>query len=110
MMDWICSVTLLSDNRLDIISEESAESYSSSGLDSGSEWILEAAWDSNHSGDTNLTWKEEIGSEWDFQDWSKNVLIPALCAFGLIGNALNLVILGKHMKEGVFLLNNFSVK
>ena len=114
-MDWICSVPLQSSNNLvttrEKVSEGSPESYSFSGQGSASEWILEAAWDNNHSGDTNLTWKEgQIIYEWDFQDWNKNVVIPALCAFGLIGNAFNLAILGKHMKEGVFLLNNFSVK
>ena len=37
---------------------------------------------------------------WDFYDWNKHVIIPSLCVFGIIGNVLNLVILGKRTKEG----------
>ena len=35
----------------------------------------------------------------NFEDWY-DVLVPCLCAFGIIGNLLNLIIFGKTMKEG----------
>ena len=47
--------------------------------------------------------------DWDFRDWSNNVFVPFLCCFGIIGNALNLVILGKKMREGKSLVFSFSI-
>ena len=42
----------------------------------------------------------------NFEDWY-DVLVPCLCAFGIIGNLLNLIIFGKTIKEGK--TSNFNI-
>ena len=37
---------------------------------------------------------------WTFLEYSKHVLVPLLCVIGILGNLLNLSILGKRIKEG----------
>ena len=37
---------------------------------------------------------------WTFVDYSRHVLIPLLCIIGILGNLLNMSILGKRIKEG----------
>ena len=62
----------------------------------------EASDDNPLGGNVNHTFQEKHHVSWDFLDWNKKVIVPALCAFGLFGNALNLAILGKRIKEGLY--------
>ena len=38
---------------------------------------------------------------WTFLEYSTHVLIPLLCVIGILGNLLNMTILGKRIKEGM---------
>ena len=37
---------------------------------------------------------------WDFHDWNKNVVVPFLCTIGILGNVLNIAVLGRRIHEG----------
>ena len=56
--------------------------------------------DNSQSGLTNLTLQDANLDPWNFYDWNKQVIVPILCVLGIIGNVLNLVILGKRTREG----------
>ena len=56
--------------------------------------------DDSQSGHTNLTLQDANLDPWNFYDWNKQVIFPILCVLGIIGNVLNLVILGKRTREG----------
>ena len=44
--------------------------------------------------------QEEEVIPWTFLEYSTHVLIPLLCVIGILGNLLNMTILGKRIKEG----------
>ena len=37
---------------------------------------------------------------WDYGDFTRQITVPFLCAFGIIGNILNILILSKRIREG----------
>ena len=91
-MDWICEVLRISKEENN---PGTTVSYPLTTPEIEIQSITEGL-----SGAKNVTLKQTHLDPWDFHDWNKNVFIPALCAFGLIGNVLNLVILGKRIREG----------
>ena len=70
-----------------------------SGVDAATGNISTEA-DASRSGHTNLTLQDANLEPWNFYDWNKHVIVPFLCVLGIIGNVLNLVILGKRTREG----------
>ena len=56
--------------------------------------------DDNQADPTNFTLQHANLDPWNFYDWNKHVIVPILCVLGIIGNVLNLVILGKRTREG----------
>ena len=65
--------------------------------------------DDNQSGHTNLTLQDANLDPWNFIDWNKHVIVPTLCVLGIIGNVLNLVILGKRTREGEHVTYSLNV-
>ena len=53
----------------------------------------------NESINNNQETTEEVVS-WTFLDYSRHVFVPLLCIIGILGNLLNMSILGKRIKEG----------
>ena len=43
---------------------------------------------------------ENVPDLWDFGDFTRKFAVPSLCAFGTIGNILNILILSKRIREG----------
>ncbi len=84
-MAWICS--LLEKNLTYKVQRDELESYNIS--------LLNIYGDV--SGDNRISTTE---MKWDFLDVSNKLLIPCLCFCGLVGNSLNLAILGKRLREG----------
>ena len=54
----------------------------------------------------NFTLQQAHLDPWNFYDWNKHVIVPSLCVFGIIGNVINLIILGKRTKEGLYTVND----
>ena len=58
--------------------------------------VFETAGDSAES--INIT-NNRI-SNWDYGDFTRKLAVPFLCAFGITGNVLNILILSKKIREG----------
>ena len=48
----------------------------------------------------NITLLTSHLDPWDFYDWNKNVVVPFLCTIGILGNVLNIAVLGRRIHEG----------
>lgn len=48
----------------------------------------------------NLTKETESDTGWEYRDYVIKVAVPVLCAFGIIGNVLNIIILSTRIREG----------
>ena len=49
----------------------------------------------------NITLLTSHLDPWDFHDWNRKVIVPFLCAVGILGNVLNLAVLGRRIREGI---------
>ena len=45
---------------------------------------------------------------WDYGDFTRKFAVPSLCAFGTVGNVLNILILSKRIREGKHFVCNPS--
>lgn len=91
-MDWLC--TFLEDNHANIISDNISTQHPYNSTNPTYQSITSASDQGEYTSD------KQNSLPWDFMDYSNKIVIPCLCVFGLIGNFLNLVILGKRIREG----------
>ena len=57
----------------------------------------------------NITLLTSHLDPWDFHDWNKNMVVPFLCTIGIIGNVLNIAVLGRRIHEGRSRLFSFVI-
>ena len=53
---------------------------------------------------TDVPMSHDTYDQWEFVDYQKLVFVPALCVCGVIGNLLNIIILTKKIREGMYTL------